>query len=241
MRVVWLVMKRELGAYFRSYMGYVILAVILLVNGVLFNVYALGGGAKFSAEVLRNFFYFSSGTTMIAGIFLTMRLLAEERQMGTLVIYTTSPVKDAQLVLGKFLSAFLFLCLLTLLSLYMPLLIFVNGKVSVGHIAGGYAGLLCLGAASLSVGLFGSALARSQIVAAIVGAGILVCLLLFWMLANVTDPPLSGIFGYLALHNKHFLPFMKGSVNTRDILYYLSVTYFFLLLSTRVIEARRWR
>lgn len=241
MRVVWLVMKRELGAYFRSYMGYVILAVILLVNGILFNVYALGGGAKFSAEVLRNFFYFSSGTTMIAGIFLTMRLLAEERQMGTLVLYTTSPVKDAHLVLGKFLSAFLFLCLLTLLSLYMPLLIFVNGKVSAGHIVGGYVGLLCLGAASLSVGLFGSALARNQIVAAIVGAGILVSLLLFWMLANVTSPPLSGIFGYLALHNKHFLPFMRGIVSTGDIVYYLSVTYFFLLLSTRVIEARRWR
>jgi len=241
MRIVWLVMKRELGAYFRSYMGYVILAVILLVDGILFNAYALGGGAKFSAEVLRNFFYFSSGTTMIAGIFLTMRLLAEERQMGTMVLYTTSPVKDAHLVLGKFLSAFLFLCLLTLLTLYMPLLIFVNGKVSAGHIAGGYVGLLCLGAASLSVGLFGSALARSQIVAAIVGAGILVSLLLFWLLANITDAPLSGVLGYLALHNKHFLPFMKGSVSTRDIVYYLSVTYFFLLLSTRVIEARRWR
>jgi len=241
MRVVWLVMKRELGAYFRSYMGYVILSVVLLVDGVLFNAYALSGGAKLSAEVLRNFFYFSSGTTMIAGVLLTMRLLAEERQMGTLVLYTTSPVKDAQLVFGKFLSAFVFLCVLTLLTLYMPLLVYLNGKVSVGHIAGGYVGLVCLGAASLAVGLFGSALARSQIVAAIVGAGILVCLLLFWLLANVTDPPLSGVFGYLALHNKHFLPFMKGSVNTRDIIYYLSVTYFFLLLSTRVIEARRWR
>jgi len=241
MRIVWLVMKRELGAYFHSYMGYVILAVVLLVDGILFNVYAIGGGAKFSAEVLRQFFYFSSGTTMIAGIFLTMRLLAEERQMGTMVLYTTSPVKDTQVVLGKFLSAFVFLCLLLLLTLYMPLLIFVNGKVSAGHIAGGYLGLVCLGAASLSIGMFGSALARSQIIAVIVGAGILVSLLLFWLLANVTEPPLSGLFGYLALHNKHFLPFMKGSVSTRDIVYYGTVTYFFLLLSTRVIEARRWR
>ena len=87
MRVVWLVTVRELGAYFRSYMGYIILAVVLLVDGLLFNVYALGGGSKFSAEVLRQFFYFSSGTTMIASIFLTMRLLAEERQMGTMVLY----------------------------------------------------------------------------------------------------------------------------------------------------------
>ncbi len=241
MRIVWLVMKRELAAYFRSYMGYVILAVILLVDGILFNVYAIGGGAKYSAEVLRQFFYFSSGTTMIAGLFLTMRLFAEERQMGTMVLYTTSPVKDTQVVLGKFLSAFVFLCLLTLLTLYMPLLIFVNGKISAGHIAGGYLGLICLGAASLSIGMFGSALARSQIIAVIVGAGILVSVLLFWLLASVTEPPLSGIIGYLALHNKHFLPFMKGSVNTRDIVYYGTVTYFFLLLSTRVIEARRWR
>lgn len=241
MRTVWLVLRREFGAYFRSYMGYVILAVVLLVDGLLFNAYALGGGAKYSAEVLRQFFYFSSGTTMIASIFLTMRLLAEERQMGTMVLYTTSPVRDAHVVLGKFLSAFLFLCLLTLLTLYMPLLIFVNGKVSLGHIAGGYVGLLSLGAASLAIGMFGSALARSQIIAAIVSAAILVTFLLFWLLANLTEPPLSGIFGYMALHNKHFLPFMKGIINVRDLVYYLSLTFFFLLLSTRVIEARRWR
>ena len=241
MRVVWLVMCREFGAYFRSYMGYIILAVVLLVDGLLFNVYALGGEPKYSAEVLRQFFYFSSGTTMIASIFLTMRLLAEERQMGTMMLYTTSPVGDAQVVLGKFLSAFLFLCLLTLLTLYMPLLIFVNGKVSIGHILGGYVGLLGLGAASLAIGMFGSSLAQSQIVAAVVSAAILVAMLLFWLLANVTGPPLSGVFSYLALHNKHFFPFMKGTVNTRDLLFYLSVTCFFLMVSTRMIEARRWR
>jgi ABC-2 type transport system permease protein len=178
---------------------------------------------------------------MIASIFLTMRLLAEEKQMGTMVIYATSPIKDSHIVFGKFLSSFLFLCLLTLLTLYMPLLIFVNGKVSMGHIMGGYLGLLCLGAAGLSIGMFGSALASSQIIAAISSAAILVALLLFWLLANITDPPISGVFGYLALHNKHFLPFMKGVVNTRDLVYYLSLTWFFLMLSTRVIEARRWR
>jgi gliding motility-associated transport system permease protein len=240
-RVVWLVLCRELGAYFRSYMGTIVLAVVLLVDGLLFNVYALGGGSKYSAEVLRQFFYFSSGTTMIASIFLTMRLLAEERQMGTMVLYTTSPVGDGHVVLGKFLSAFVFLCLLTFLTLYMPLLIFVTGKVSAGHILGGYVGLLSLGAASLAIGMFGSSLAQSQIVAAIVSAAILVTMLLFWLLANITDPPLSDIFSYLALHNKHFFPFMKGTVNTRDLIYYLTVTWFFLMASTKVLEARRWR
>jgi len=241
MNTVLLIMHRELAAYFKSYMGYVIIAVVLLIDGLLFNVYALGGGAKYSAEVLRAFFYFSSGTTMIAGIFLTMRLLAEERQLGTIVLYYASPVKDWHVVLGKFLSAFLFLCCMTLLSMYMPLLIFVHGKVSLGHIVGGYIGLASLGAASLAIGMFGSSLARNQILAAISSAGILVAMLLFWLLANVTQPPMSGIFGYLALHNKHFQPFMQGVVNTKDLVYYISVTYVFLLMATRVIEARRWR
>ena len=79
------------------------------------------------------------------------------------------------------------------------------------------------------------------IIAAIISTAILVSLLLFWLLVNVTDPPLSGIFSYLALHNKHFFPFMKGTINTRDLIYYLTVTCFFLMVSTRVIEARRWQ
>jgi ABC-2 type transport system permease protein len=89
--------------------------------------------------------------------------------------------------------------------------------------------------------MFGSALAQSQIIAAILSAAILISILLFWLLANVTGPPLSGIFSYLALHNKHFFPFMKGIINTRDLIYYLSVTWFFLMVSTKVLEARRWR
>jgi ABC-2 type transport system permease protein len=241
MKRFWIIFVRELGAYFRSAMGYVVMAAVLLVDGLLFNVYALGGGAKYSADVLRDFFYFSSGTTMIASIFLTMRLLAEERQAGTLSLYYGAPVREGTVVAAKFLSAFVFLCLITLLTVYMPLLIFVHGKVTAGHIAAGYLGLLCLGAASLSVGMFGSSLARSQVVAAVVSSALLVTMLLFWLLANITDPPLSSVFGYLALHNKHFLPFMKGVVNTMDLVYYLSVTYFFLLLSARVVEARRWR
>jgi ABC-2 type transport system permease protein len=240
-KTILLVMCRELGAYFKSYMGYVIIAVVLLIDGLLFNVYALGGGAKYSAEVLRAFFYFCSGTTMTACVFLTMRLFAEERQLGTIVLYYASPVRDWQIVLGKFLSAFVFLCCMTILTVYMPLLIFVHGKVSLGHIVAGYVGLASLGAASLAIGVFGSSLARNQILAAILSAGILVAMLLFWLLANVTQPPLSGIFGYLALHNKHYQPFMQGMLNTRDLIYYLSVTYVFLLMATRAIEARRWR
>ncbi len=97
-----------------------------------------------------------------------MRLLAEERQTGTLVLLTSSPIQDWEIVLGKFLSAFIFLALITLAcTVYMPLLIFVNGKISVGHLAAGYLGLLLLGSATLAIGTFGSAIARTQVLAAI--------------------------------------------------------------------------
>ena len=93
--------------------GYIIAAVVLIVDGLLFNAFALGGGEKLSSEVLTPFFYFSSGTTIIASVFISMRLFAEERQTGTLVLLTSSPVHDGEIVLGKFLSALVFLSLLT--------------------------------------------------------------------------------------------------------------------------------
>src|SRR3954470_24597108 len=144
MRATLLIARRELSAYLRSMTGYIIAAAVLIVDGLLFNAFALGGPDKLSAEVLSLFFYFSSGTTMIASIFISMRLLAEERQTGTLVLLTSSPVQDWEIVFGKFLSAFIFMALITLATIYMPLMVMVNGKISFGHLAAGYLGLLLL-------------------------------------------------------------------------------------------------
>src|SRR5213076_2323755 len=103
---------------------------------------------------------------MIAAVALSVRLLAEERQQGTMVLLHTSPVRDAEIVAGKFLSAFVFLAAITLASVYMPLLILVHGKIAFAQVAVGYLGLLLLGAAALSIGLFASSLTRHQLVAA---------------------------------------------------------------------------
>jgi len=238
---IFLLVRRELAAYLKSPMGYIIVAAVLCIDGLLFNAYALGGSPKFSSEVLSLFFYFSSGTTMIACIFLSMRQLAEERQTGTLTLLLTSPIKDHEIVVGKFLSAYLFFCLMILLTVYMPLLIFVNGKVSLGHITGGYLGLLLLGAATLSMGLFGSAVAKNQLVAVVLSGALVVALLLFWLLAKITEPPIRDVFSYMALHGKHFLNFQRGVLHSKDVFFYISLTYVFLVLSTHVLKARRWR
>jgi ABC-2 type transport system permease protein len=219
----------------------VIIAAVLAVDGLLFNAYALGGAGKRSSEVLSLFFYFSSGTTMVASIFISMRLLAEERQAGTLTLLYSSPVKDSEVVLGKFLSGLAFLGLLTALTFYMPLLILVHGKISLGHVFAGYLGLMLLGSACLAIGTFGSALAKNQVVAAISSACILVSLLASWLVARITERPFSDLFSALALWQQHFVPFQGGVIHLRDIVYYLAVSYVALFAATRVIEARRWR
>ena len=239
-RNVLLIARRELMAMVGTMTGWVILAAVLAVDGMLFNAYALEGVRR-SADVLTRFFYFSSGTTMVAAIFLSMRLLAEERQAGTLPLLYASPVEDVEIVLGKFLAGLTFLCGLTLLTAYMPLLILVHGKVSFGHLVAGYLGLFLLASACVALGTFASALARTQIVAAILGGALLVALLVAWQLSRVAEPPFAGLFAALALHNQHFVPFESGVIHLRDVAYYLLVTWVFLFAASRVVEARRWR
>lgn len=241
MNALLLIVGREMGAYLKGFSGYVIAALLLGVDGLLFNAFALGGGERLSSEVLRNFFYFSSGTTMVAAILLSMRLIAEERHDETIVLLYTAPIGEWQIALGKWLSAFLFLAMILLASVYMPLLVAVNGSLSLGHLASGYLGLLLLGAAVTALGTLASSLTRSQVVAGIIGGALTVSLLVTWLLSRVADPPFDRVLAYFALFDKHFQPFMKGEIHTRSVVYFLSVTFFSLLLTRHVIYSRRWR
>jgi ABC-2 type transport system permease protein len=237
---ILLIAGREMRAYMRSPLGPVIVAGALLINGIVFYYYGLSQRLM-SAEVLSEFFWAASGVTMISSIALSMRLIAEERQTHTFTLLNTAPIFDWEIVLGKYLSAFSMVAILIVLTLYMPALIFVNGKVSIGHIAVGYAGLLLIGSATTAIGLFASALTRSQVVAVIVGAAILAALILLWMLASAIEPPLNGFFAALAFHHQNFMPFQKGVLELRGVAYYVGMTYFFLISATKVLEARRWR
>ena len=155
---------------------------------------------------------------MIASVFLSMRLLAEEQQTGTMVLLASSPVREREIVLGKFLSSLIFLALTTLAGAFMPLLILVNGKLSFGHVAAGYLGLILLGSAALAIGTLGSALARSQVLAAIISGGMVVGMVIVWLLGSVTERPLNEIFLALALWGRHFPPFQAGMIHVRDVI-----------------------
>jgi ABC-2 type transport system permease protein len=236
-----LLARRELGSYSRSPLGYVITAAALLIEGIYFYALALGGGSRLSAEVLARFFEGAAGTTMIVSVVLSMKLFAGERETGTLVMLSTSPLSEREIVAGKFLAGFAFIAMMTALTVYMPALIFVNGKVSVGHIAVGYAGILLIGAASLAGGLFASSLASSQVVAAIVGAAVLGILFLIFFVAPFTDPPIKDVLNGLSIFHVRQRSFMTGVLKLENVVFNLAVAYFFLLATTKTLEARRWR
>jgi ABC-2 type transport system permease protein len=238
---VSLIVRRELGSYLRTPSGYLIAAAVLLLDGLLFNALAVGDEPRLSSEVLRLFFYFAGVVTMIGGVLFSMRLLAEERWTGTDVLLFTSPIREGEIVLGKYLSALVFLTLLTLLSLYLPALIFVHGKVSFGHIAAGYLGMILLGATTLALGTFASSLTKNPFFAVILSGALVVVLELSWPVGQIADPPLTEVLSHLALHTKHFSPFQRGLLQLSDVVFYASVIYLSLLGATKVLESRRWR
>jgi ABC-2 type transport system permease protein len=241
MRATKIIYRRELGHYFRSPIGWIIGAAVLLIDGILFEALALGG-EKLSADVLASFFYYGTGIPMFGGILLSFRLLAEERQNHSMILLNTSPVRDLDIVLGKFFAALTFMALIIAISIYMPLLIKVNGKITWSQIFVGYFGLLLYGSAVLAIGMFASSLTRQQIIAALLGALILAVMHLLWQLARVIDNPLKDVFQQLDIWWVHYQgSFMKSILNLKDVVYYVAVTYFFLLLSVKTLETKRWQ
>lgn len=240
MRATRIIFRRELGAYLRSPFAWVIAAVLLLVDGILFQTQALSG-EQLSAIVLEKFFWTSSGIAMAAGILLSFRLISEDRQTHSLVLLSTSPVRDAEIVLGKFLAAFVFLAILLALSIYMPILIKVEGKISTSQVVVGYVGLLLIGAATLAIGLFASAFAKQQLVAGVAALAMLAVMFLLFPLAKRLDAPVRPVLQELDIWWVHFQNgFMRGVLNLKDVVYYLAVIYFFLLLAVKALEAKRW-
>jgi len=191
--------------------------------------------------VLEIFFKHAGGLVMVAAVIFSMRLLAEERAAGTQMLLFTSPVREGEIVVGKYLAGLTFLTLLILLSLYLPALIFVNGKVSYGHIGAGYLGMFFVGATTLAIGTFASSLVRTPFLAVLLSAVFVVLLELCFWVAKLDDGVLASVLGYLPSYWNHFQPFARGLLQLSDVVFYLSVIYLSLLAATRVVQSQRWQ
>jgi ABC-2 type transport system permease protein len=236
-----IIYRREVGAYLRSPFTWVIAALFLFVTGMLFLAFVLPG-QKLSAIVLESFFMYSGLTTIGVGLLLSFRLIAEERQQHSMVLLNTSPVRDSQIIVGKYLAALTFLIVLLALTIYIPLLIKVRGKITGSQILVGYIGMLLVGSAALSIGLFASALVKNQFLAAVIGLVILVVGGNIFKLAPSLQGEVRTVLQDMDLWWVRYMGgFMKGVLNVKDVIYYLAVTYFFLLLGVKTLEAKRWQ
>jgi ABC-2 type transport system permease protein len=170
---------------------------------------------------------------------LTMRLIAEEKKLGTIELLSTAPIRDSELILGKFLGSVMVMLAMFVFTLYYPLMLVIFGDPDLGPMFAGYLGLILLGVSALAVGLFASSLTSNQIVSAVVAGAILLGL---WFLGTVAAPlpqALASTISYFSPAN--YLPdFVTGFVDTRGIVYYLSMTALFLFLAVRSLENSRW-
>jgi len=235
-----LIAHRELSVMLGSPSAWLIAGVVLVLDGLLFNAFALGTEPKPSQRVLEELFQITSGTTMVSGVLLAMRLFVEERESGSILLLFNSPARNLEVVLGKFLGAFGFLSIMIGMSAHLLFLIALRGTLLPGHVLVGMLGLLLLGAASLSIGMLGSVLAQRQLVAALLSFGLLVTFLLGWLLSRISDGTLSEILMYLAMWQSHFLPLQRGVLGLSNVVYFVSVTGVCLGAASFVLGGQRW-
>jgi ABC-2 type transport system permease protein len=237
LRNIGTIAGKELYGYFASPIAYLVIAAFLVMNGYLFSVILLGSR---SASMTSSF-----SDMVIILLFLspaiTMRLLSEEQRSGTIELLLTSPLREVELVMGKWLAAMAFFIVMLALTIPYPLFLLKFGSPDVGPIIGGYIGIILLEGVFLSIGLLMSSVTENQIVALALSFGVL---LVLWLLQSAGQSFGSGgaaaVVQYIAL-SPHFDGFTSGNIELKDIVYYVSLILIALFLTVRSIETRRWR
>lgn len=232
------IFKKEFRSYFNSPIAYIFITFFLAISSWLFfRGFFISGQAE-----MRVFFGFMPWIFLFFIPAVTMKLWAEEKKLGTAEILMTLPIRDYEVVLGKFLASFGLLAVTALFSLGLPFSVIYLGDPDGGTIVCGYLGLILMGGAYLAIGLFASTLTENQIIAFILGISACFVLLIIGEDIVLFSTPdwLFPIFSYLGL-SAHYSSILRGVIDSRDIIYYLSITGFFLYLSTLSVESRKWR
>jgi ABC-2 type transport system permease protein len=227
---------RELRLYFGTPSSYIIIAVFLFVCG-----YGFGWSRVTYLETsLQGFMGWGAFFLLFLGPALTMRLLAEEEKLGTIELLLTAPVRDIEVVLGKYLAGLGVLSIMLALTLYYPVLLAWFGDPDWGPIAGGYLGFFLLGAVFLSIGLFASSLTSSQIAAYMMGTALVLSLWFVGHAAGVLGEKAAELLHRVSVSN-YFPAFGRGVLDTNAVVYYVSIICVFIFLTVRSLESRRWR
>jgi len=254
MRNAWIICRKEMGSYFTSPVAYLLLTMFALIFGFFFwnalGFFVFEGmemqmrGQQFPMNLNEQVIRPLLSNVSVVGLFfipmITMRLFAEEKRTGTIELLATSPVRDLEIILGKWLAAVgLYCCLLLFTALNFAFL-FRYGNPDWKPLAAGYLGLLLQAGALLAIGTFISTLTKNQIIAGAATFG--VCLLLWvleWVSAYETTT-WSRVLAYMSIIT-HFESFARGTLDTKDAVFYITVIFLGLFFTARSLESLRWR
>lgn len=243
MRNIWIIAKRELKQYFISPIAYAVMFLLLLILGIIFY-------ANFYASMLQSYvpnmqMVFAPMVTifLFTTPAITMRLLADEQKNGTLEILMTKPIRDWELVVGKWLGAFFFYSSILLITLVYPVILnfVIDPGVEPGGMVTGYLGLLLMLMAFLAIGVAASSLFVNQIAVFFTTLGFLLLLWLVDFPGQAFGGPVGQVFQYLGLRNHFYDSFFLGVLELKDVIYFLSLTSLALFLGSLSTESRRWR
>lgn len=252
---VWSLVKKEVRAYFSSPIAYVVIAGFLLLVGYFF--YSLVSWFNAAAmQMMQNPYYvqqvninemvfsplFHNMTVILILVapLLTMRLLAEEKKSGTDELLFTSPLSVGEIVLGKYIAALVMWTIMLGLTALLSVFAFAYGNPELAPWLTGYLGLFLMGALFIAIGLFFSSLTENQIVAAFLTVVTLLLLLVLNWVTSSGGGSWRAVLGYLSFSG-HFEDMTRGILDTKDIVYYLTFSFFSLFLAHSVIQSRRWR
>jgi ABC-2 type transport system permease protein len=251
----WPIFKREVRTYLGSPIAYVVVASFAVISGYFFYSIlsffhlmsvqagfnpAMAGQLNITEGVLRPFLRNLSVVMLLVMPLLTMRLFSEEKKSGTIELLLTLPVRDLDVLVGKYLAAVALFAGMLAVTGISPLLLVPLVRLEWGPLLTGYLGLLLLGMAFIALGVLTSSLTENQVVAAMAAFG---ALLLFWVIAWSADVAGAGtgkVLQHLSIIG-HYDSFSKGVIETKDVIYYLNFIIFCLFLTLRSLESKRWR
>ena len=252
MRNILAIAQKELRSYFSSPIAYIIIGFFALPFGVFFYLYLgafvrqslqmaqYGGSMNINQQVIRYVLQNASVIILFIMPMITMRTYSEEKRSGTIELLLTSPVTDVQIIIGKFLGALgLYVAMLLVTVVYIAIL-FVYGSPEWRPLVASYLGLLLMGGAFLSIGLLISSTTNNQIVAGIISFVVFLMLWIVGWFAESSGPIMGEVAKYLSI-TEHFDDFSKGIIDTKHVIYYLSLITFGLFLTAKSVDSERWR
>lgn len=250
-----IIAKRDLGSFFNSPVYYVVTTVFLVIYSWIFfqilNFFSIQSiqamrfpnmnlGLNLNEMVIEPAFHNMAVTLLLIIPILTMRSFAEEKKAKTLPLLLSSPIHLKEIIFGKFLSCMIVVATMLLLSSYSIIFLLLLGKPEVGPILTGYLGILLMSGCYVSIGVFASSLTDNQIIAAVLAFGFSLFMWIIGWGAQSSGSAIGEVLQYLSLID-HIDHFMKGILDTSDLIYYLSFIGFGLFLTHRVLDSQRWR